>query len=113
MADETGLAITRHLPVPLNERRKLELLDELAEHVTVANQLEKLKKDQADATGRAIKRHQAEMANISQTVSQGLEMKPIACQKYLDFVNGRYSVVRMDTGEVLEDRALTEQDMAK
>lgn len=110
---EHALTVTRHLPVKLDEKRKLELLDELSEHITVFNQLEKLKKDQADSTGRAMQRHKAEMAVISQTVAQGLEMKPIPCHKVIDFVEGKYTVVRLDTNEVIEDRPLTEQDMAK
>ncbi len=70
-AGSTDLTITRHLPVPLDDKRKLSLLDE---------------------------------------VTQGIEMQPIGCRKEIDYVHGRLTVTRIDTGEILEDRALEEEE---
>jgi len=107
----TGIAITRHLPITLTEARKLELLDELAGHVNEYNRLEEHKKTMAGETAKAMKYRRGEMDNISATVTQGIEMKPIPCRKDIDYVQGRVTVTRLDTGKVIEDKALEEEDM--
>lgn len=106
-----AVAITRHLPVKLDNARKLELLDELAEHNREFNRLEAHKKQMADATAKAMKHRKGEMDKISDTVAQGMELKPVACRKEIDYLHGRVSVFRIDTGEILEEKALDEEDM--
>lgn len=110
-ASQTGLTITRHLPVPLTDKRKVELLDELSAHVNEHNRLEKHKKELVDNITKAMRHRKGEIDKISQTVAQGMEIKPIACQKEIDYLNGRIIVTRIDTSEILEDRELSEEDM--
>lgn len=107
----TGIAITRHLSVPLTEARKLALLDELAGHVNVYKQLEKLKTDSSASYSKSMRQHRAESETIGETIAQGIEMKLIPCKKYIDYVKGRVLVIRLDTNAVLEDKALEEEDM--
>jgi len=107
----TGIAITRHLSIPLSEARKLELLDELAGHVNEYDRLEEHKKTMAGETTKAMKHRRGEMDKIAQTVAQGIEMKLIPCRKDIDYVKGRVTVTRLDTGKVIEDKALEEEDM--
>ena len=109
--DPMGITITRHLPIPLTEKRKLQLLDELSSHITVAKQLEKLKKDSADSYAKSIKQHWGERDSIAETVAQGVEMQPVACRKEIDYIHGRMTIIRLDTGEILEDKALEEEDL--
>lgn len=112
-SQETGLAVTRHLPVPLNEKRKLELLDELANHIDVYKQLEKLKEGALKTYTRNMKEHRIESEKISETIKQGVEMKPIPCQKFMDYARGHITVKRIDTGDIIEERAMDEEDLSR
>jgi len=106
-----AVTITRHLPCPLTLPRKMELLDEMSSHNQEYNRLERHKKELVDNTTKAMKHRKAQMDKISDTVAQGIEMKPIICRKEIDYIHGRITVIREDTGEVIEDRALEEGDM--
>src|SRR3990172_4191784 len=103
---ETGIAITRHLSVPLSEKRKAELADEVANHINVYKQIEKLKADSATTYTKSMKQHRAESESLSEMIAQSIEMKLVPCKKHIDYVKGRVLVIRLDTNTVLEDKAL-------
>lgn len=111
MKQPTGLTVTRHLPVALTDGRKLALLDELSANVQEYNRLEKHKTEMVNATTKAMKHRKSEMDKISQTVAQGIEMQPVACSKEIDYIHDRITIRRIDTGAIIEDRALDEEDM--
>lgn len=108
---ETGIAITRHLSVPLDDKRKAELADEVANHINLYKQLEKLKTDSVATYGKSMKQHRAEAESLSEMISNGIEMKLVPCRKHIDYVKGRVLVIRLDNNTVLEDKALEEEDM--
>lgn len=108
---ETGVAITRHLSVQLTDKRKAELADEVANHINLYKQLEKLKTDSVATYGKSMKQHRAEAESLSEMISNGIEMKLVPCRKHIDYVKGRVLVIRLDNNTVLEDKALEEEDM--
>lgn len=108
---ETGIAITRHLSVPLTDKRKAELADEVANHINVYKGLEKLKTDTLKNYTQSMKNHRAEAESLSEMISNGIEMKLVPCRKHIDYVKGRVLVIRLDNNTVLEDKALEEEDM--
>lgn len=66
-----AVTVTRHLPCPLTNSRKMELLDEMAQHNQEMNRLEIHKKQLVDNTTKAIKHRKSQMDKISETVAQG------------------------------------------
>jgi len=107
----TGLVIMRHLPVPLTNERKLVLLDDITGHVKELNRLEEHKKSMNAEISKAMKHRRTEMDNLAQVVAQGAEMRMVSCRKEVDYVKGTIKITRLDTGKVLEDRPLIEEDM--
>lgn len=109
--NEYGLVVTRHLPCPLTDKRKLEMLDEVAVSVRERERLNDHLKSFTANTKKIIAGHEEKIKKITTDVHQGIEMKPVICTKTIDYVGGRITITRDDTGEVLEDRALEEEDM--
>jgi hypothetical protein len=100
--------ITRLLPVRLTAKEaeeraqslaatKLEI-DRLSVECKVVNANFK---DQLKGLGEQLRR----LANV---VKAGEEQRDVACEVTLDFTEGNYYVLRLDTGEFMDTRPLTE-----
>lgn len=106
-----GLTITRHLPVPLTSTEKTEKHEELVRTITDAKRLEKhfaLLKEQHKANMKA---RETRVDELTEELSQGFVMRPIACEQIPDLSQHRMVVKRLDTGETVEERALTAEEV--
>ena len=110
---ETLPTVTRHLPVPLTPERKAAIGEELAEHTFQMQRMEELKKELADRHTKAIKDAKATVKKLAELVHNGLEMKPVACSQTMDLDHNKLIVRRTDTNEIVEERALTPDDVDK
>lgn len=94
------------LPCTLTKKERLEFADKLggsAENVEAARR----------AKGVAAKRLKAaeeEYTLLSTIVSSGIEYRDIPVKVMLNFDTGRAQHVRADTGEVLVERSMTEDE---
>lgn len=52
----------------------------------------------------------AQIHDLAQRAEEGVEPRPIECRELLDYRRGEASVVRIDTGEVLEVRPLAAEE---
>jgi hypothetical protein len=53
------------------------------------------------------------MASDSERIRSGYEYRYIECEKEEDFTNGRITITRTDTGEMVTDRAMTSEERQK
>ena len=107
MSETNALMITRHVQVKLTDGRRLALGCELAEQVYEerkhAEYLENIKK----AMQSKIKEAQHRRNIAAESLHQGFEMKEVSCEQRPDLDRNKLVTVRMDTGEQIEERALT------
>lgn len=99
--------ITRELPVLLSDNRKKKLGDELA-HLTVTIDL---KQDDFRATSKAkakeIRDLKKDQSRIGKALDTGKELVEVQCEERQVFAQNKVEVVRKDTGEIVETRAMT------
>lgn len=108
---ETLPTVTRHLPVVLTPERKASLGEELAEHTFQLERLEGLKKEIAENHTKAIKNQKREVSKLAELMHNGLEMKPVICLQEMDLEHNKLIVRRQDTKEIVEERALTPDEV--
>jgi hypothetical protein len=102
---------TEHLKVMLsigdiNERAK-ELARKTSEATSLQNELKEVASDfKAKILGM-----QTEAGRISEEINRGWIYKNVPCQEHKDFNLGTATVVRLDTLEVVRERALTADEL--
>ena len=101
----------RQLRVPLTEKELLEagqkLADALQTLVTLDNELqsfkEQIKGKVAEAEGKS--------SRFGSLVRQKYEYRPVTCEIARDYTAKMLTVVRTDTGEIVEERPMTRDEL--
>lgn len=99
--------VTRVLPVKLSDKEIQAAGEKLAE---LELDLQRAKEEAAGIAAQFRERKKALAENIAKTsrvVDEGQEDRPIVCEMVPDYRRNVMEVVRTDTDEVVEDRALT------
>lgn len=102
--------IIRHIPVPLTDAEKNELHDEMCAYVVDRDRLKDLLDEFNKKHEEIIKSREAKISENAATLHAGHVMRPISCQQEIDLTLNYIKVTRIDTGEILEDRAMTAQE---
>lgn len=108
MPDDNGkaLMIMRHLPVPLDQYRKNALADEQAtarqEEIRITLHMKRVQ----ESLKEQIKEQARRQDVASQAISQGFEMREVACRQEIDLATNTIRIYRDDTNKLLEERAL-------
>jgi hypothetical protein len=101
----------RTLKVLFNPHEKLAIGDLMASTIRDIKE----KKDEFDSIksrySSDIKALEAELSGFAERLNSGWEMKPVECEGIKDFKTGSYVVRRIDTGEQIEQRALTAEEL--
>jgi small-conductance mechanosensitive channel len=97
---------TRSLPVKLTETELTERRDKLAQRVRDLGQAEQEAKDVAAEHKDAIKAIEQDMRLIAREIREKAETRSVEVRKSLDLDAGVEETIRVDTGEVVETRAL-------
>lgn len=99
--------MSRILKVMFTDKERLAMGDQMANAVRNIKQV----KDELDAIkaqyGSKSKALEAEIANVSERLNSGWEMKSVECEEQRDFRVGSVLIVRVDTREIIEERAMT------
>jgi hypothetical protein len=111
MTDPTALTITRHLPVKLDAYRQQAL-----QNILVAEGLEEERlllhlKQVNDSVKAMIKVTQKKQYDSRHALHNGFEMVDVACKQEIDVEKNKLVTVRLDTGEQVDERALTKEEM--
>lgn len=70
-------------------------------------------KEQAAENKLALKRIGAELREVSEEVRSGKTWRDVACERIYNWTDGSVKDVRMDTGEVIAERAMSEAERQK
>lgn len=101
---ETIEYITRELEVELTQEDKLKLGDKMSKKVQQINNLEGEKKEVVADYGKRIASRKQELTELSDQLKQGFTLEMVKCFYKNDTpVEGRKSLIRMDTMEVVEE----------
>jgi len=97
------MRITRELRVVLTPEERIE---RAIEHRQKNDELNVLKADFAADT----KSRKQTMRKLMDSAANGYEHREVSCDERRDLDAGRVTVVRLDTGEVIEQRLLTDEE---
>lgn len=105
--------ITKHISKKMSDARRRELSDELARTINDRNRIaeqQKLIQEQ----GRAIlKLREKTITELAEQIEQGIEMEPVSCRIECDVTTNTVLTRRVDTGEILESRAMLPDERAR
>jgi hypothetical protein len=102
--------VVLHLKVPLTDQQKCVLSDEIAQAIEEMREAQsELKFISSEINGR-IKAADAKVQTMANKIRSGYEIKEMKCLQMLDFSNGTVSVRRLDTGELVSERAMTVEE---
>ena len=102
---------SEHLKVMLTVADVNERAKELARKTSEATSLQDELKEVASDFKAKILGLQTEVGRISEEINRGWIYKNVPCQVILDFNLGTCTVVRLDTNEVVRERALTADEL--
>ena len=102
--------ITQHLKVTLTDEQKKGYSEEIAQAVEeVAEGQNELKFVSTEIKAR-IQTSEAKLKELANKIRAGYEMKPVECLQTMDFSNGTVKIVRLDTDEIVLERAMTVEE---
>lgn len=99
--------VDRLLPVPLTDRERLEIGESIADAQMKAEQAEKDKKAADEGYKGVIEGAYADVSSLTKQLRRGKKDVMVQCQIRKDYRLGHLRTIRMDSGEVLEDRPMT------
>lgn len=103
--------ITRHLPVPLDQYRRNALASEQATARMEENRITDHMKRVTESLKVEIRETQKKQNHCALALTQGFEMKEIACRQEIDLEKNKMVTYRLDNGEQVDERALTVEEM--
>ena len=101
---------TRELPCKLTDEELLKYGKEFAESVNKLNRLEDSKKSYVSQIKAQIESAQAQVNLLSNKIATGEEYRKVECNIKWDWVNGEKSIIRTDTGEIVQTVIITEEE---
>ncbi len=102
--------LTRYLAVPLTEERKKELHEEIVTSINDKRRLEDVLDDIVKNNKKLIKSRESKIQENAEILTQGHTMICVVCNQEIDFGMNTVRIIRNDTGEVVEERAMTAQE---
>lgn len=112
LVDEEGRVLfERELPVPLTDEELKERGQELAEKMREVDQAEQAKKDAAAHHKQIVERLTAEASDMARVIRAGKVERSVKCYTEHDLEKEVARVVRCDTGEVVETRTLSRDEL--
>lgn len=109
MSQETR-QVTRMLPVALTHDEQRELIQQqyVAEADIEAAGVER--KDLGRKLNRRVDDNRKKIAEIKRVIASGRQDREVECEETLDYQAGQVRVHRLDTGELVEERELTQEE---
>jgi len=101
---------TRTLPVLLTDRELLDRGEALALERFARNHCDADRKAAAAGFKEQLEVFEAEIDRLAGIVREKAEPRPVECKNVRDLDRGVIEVTRLDTGEIVESRVMTEQE---
>lgn len=103
----------RYLKYVFTEEEKKLMGSDLAQKFAIHTEAEGRLKSVSTQIKSEISTIESQMASISEKIRSGYEYRDIECDVEMDYDRGRVVVIRMDTGEIVEDRAMSVDERQK
>lgn len=101
---------TQKLPVQITPAEKLRFADLNAREVELSIVTESERKEVAAKYKAKIEGHSNEIKRLSRIISSGIEYREVECEKQFDWAKGIVQIVRLDTGEVVDERPMKPEE---
>ncbi len=102
--------VTDNLPCELTDEERLRFADDLAEATQQAEQAKLNKQSAMQQQNTEIKLAEARRERLANIVASKIEYRDVLVDVVTDYDNDRFTRTRHDTGEILEDRKLTDDE---
>lgn len=99
--------VTKKLPVKLDDDELLERGRMLVENMRKTATAEAERKAENDRRKGDIELLEGVTSKISIAISTGTEDRDVECEQRKDYTHGTVTIVRMDTGELVDQRVMT------
>ena len=111
MADTSKVEVIKDmLPVALTDEERLQFADELAKANQAVEHAIDEKKYLTGQAGSRVKQAEAHRDEITNIVSSGKEWREVIVHRVFDYDKGILTETRIDTGEVIASRPLTDHE---
>ena len=107
---DTGEREMRELPIALSEKEILARGELLAKEVQVRERVDTERKEAAAGFRERLDKHDAEIERLAEEVESGAETQDVECALYEDGDRMLMQWVRLDTGEVIEERPMSAEE---
>jgi len=97
----------------LTEGEKREIAQNLAVAVMSRDEAEGALKSAQTQIKSKIALHEAELTSFAEKLRSGFEMRNVECEIEGDYKTGTVSIIRLDTGEIVRDRVMTNDERQK
>ncbi len=104
------VTVTKHLPEPLSDERREELHAQLVEDTNEQRRLKRIRKEIADEQTKCLKKREISADACAEMLAQGVEMLPVQCEQIVDLSKNSMTVRRLDTKDVVSERAVTAEE---
>lgn len=100
----------KELKVILTTEERLEIGQNIARESTQMASEEETKTEVVSEFKARIESHKAKIAELSRTLMNGYQFREVECRREFDFKKGIVAIIREDTGELVKERPITEQE---
>lgn len=108
-----AVQVTRTLQCKLDDTEVLNYGRQIAREQTELETAEQRKKEVMSQLKADIEKHTSAIRSLSSKIATGYEYRAVKCQKVVDGTENRVSIVRDDTGEVIEERPLNDDELQR
>jgi predicted neutral ceramidase superfamily lipid hydrolase len=103
--------VHRDLPVAMSHDENVRSAKEIARLEIEIRQLERERRESSETCTGRIKSHREEVLTLAHAIDTGTKTVPVECEVVRDFEQGLWKIVRRDTGDCVEQRALTPEEL--
>lgn len=102
--------VPEHLPVPLTKEERLNFGEELAEAAQAVQRAEAAKKQAVKQHNYEIQMAETRRQRLSDIVASRTEYREVTVEEKWDLTSDKYTRTRTDTGEVIFERRLNDEE---
>lgn len=102
--------VPEHLPVPLTKEERLNAGEELAEAAQAVERAKNAKKSADKQHNYEIQMAEARRQKMSDVVASRTEYREVTVEERWDLTTDKYTRTRTDTGEVIFERRLNDEE---
>ncbi len=113
MSDIEISKTTEYLKHVFTEQEKRELADQMAEASVKVREIEGNLKSVSTQLKAEVNKHQAILDQAGEKYRAGFEYRETKCEITKDFNLGYFTLIRLDTGEVVKERPLEGEERQK